>query len=258
MINAIKISLIDFVSIYILKNREGGALKNWVVWLCALLLLFLYIPGVEADVINDNSNNNDFTSAINLDGYFSLGPNSDVGNSSGYNSNPTKTPDPESIPWVSVIDPDVGGEPEFYSFTTPADNTPVWLDIDYGQETPYGAISLNTDYNTRIQVYDSEQNELSLGNNQYQDGYYGYGGTGSSIYDTNNDTTLDAFAYAHLDAGTYFIKVSGPNDSYTIPQDGAYHLQVSVENHPVPIPSALWLLSSGLIAIAGIRRKINK
>jgi hypothetical protein len=98
------------------------------------------------------------------------------------------------------------------------------------------------------------------------------GASGFSQYDTNGVTAvhlifsgadmapyigtgsllLDVFSYAHVTGGYV-----GSNSIVMNGQSFTTSATVSYDVTPTPVPAAVWLLGSGLLSIAGLRRKQN-
>ena len=242
-------------------------MKRFLIHFAICLLSFFPISILNASIIHDGDGNNTLTTATEIDPYFSVGANSDVGSTAQNVSDWTHAPDPLTIPWVSISNNTSQGQVDYFKFSVSQANSRAWIDVDYGYESLFGQTPTLTDYNTRIQVFDINNDAVSS-TGFYNDGDYRYGGTGSSIYSYKpsplvNHDTLDAFWFSSnpLAVGTYYIKISGPNDSYVIPTTADYTLQVSVTDHSVssvPAPSAVFLLGTGLVGLFAFRKNLKR
>ena len=90
----------------------------------------------------------------------------------------------------------------------------------------------------------------------------------SDISDSNGDfditvdsfgevsITIDDFTSSVLGDPTY-AKLIFSSDYQSTGTNTAEYLYTTLETSPVPIPGAVWLLGSGLLGLAGIRRKVR-
>lgn len=226
-------------------------MKRLPILVIAIAVVLIFSGLSRAAYFTETEPNDTFAQADNIDSYFSLGAEPDVGNPTDYGLG--KSPDPQIIPWVSITG---SGDNtiDYFSFTV-TDDSWFWMDLDYGyipDTQNYDSQLILYKYNPSTSSY--EYPYLGSGGNDLA--YY-YGGTGSvSAYGNGDDTSLDAYWRAKIGAGFYVLGVmnysAGP-----VPNDVHYKVQVSLEN-PVPIPGAIWLLGSGLIGIVGIKKKFKK
>ncbi len=157
-------------------------------------------------------NNNSIANAVDLSGLFELSPNSQVTRSG---SNPHVT-----VQGTLSNSNDV----DYYAFTVAEDNTALVFDIDGGGH--YGVN--NSGYyligaDTQIAVYNAAGGHIAgnldagLANNDPGSG------EGYNPYGLNRaDHTADPFLQDTLDAGTYYVAVSGVRGT-----NGSYRLHIS-------------------------------
>ena len=210
--------------------------------LCAICFVFGITQMSDAAYISEIEPNYTLSTAQNIDSHFSLGANPDILN-------------PETVPWVS-ISATGNGTYDYYSFTVTGTNIQGIFDIDYGKNQG-GSID------TELGLWNSS------GINLYENDDYQYSaGAGGSVH------SYDAYiTYTFDSPGTYIVGVaefssaSATTGGWTgnVPDAGdTYTLQVSIEDHtvgvgsdPIPEPATMLLLGSGLVSLAGFKRKKN-
>jgi hypothetical protein len=90
------------------------------------------------------------------------------------------------------------------------------------------------------------------------------GFTGAGLY-SNANSSIGNFNPSVLGSATFDITIPGVTSASTLSHvvfqfgtDDGHNLITGVVSSPVPIPGAVWLLGSGLIGLAGIRRRFRK
>jgi hypothetical protein len=220
-------------------------MKKLLGFLCALILVFGMAGIASALPILESEPNNTLATAQNIDSSFSLGANLDIAYS-------------ETIPWVSISTTGDNSY-DYYSFTVMGTDVLGIFDIDYGWD-------LGGSIDTELGLWDSAGNVLVS-----NDDHWPYtDGAGGSV--NGNDAYI---AYTFASPGTYIIGVArhyasahsrGWSHCSDTPDGGdTYTLQVSISGHgtgtaPVPEPSTILLVGTGLIGIIGFggRKRLNK
>lgn len=187
-----------------------------------VLLATLSIPA-QAAVVGEIESNDTMATAQNINPYFSLDFNPNIGD---YYSNTSTV-----IPHVS-IDGTGNYTHDFYAFRTTGGL--AIFDIDFA--SGFGGLS-----DSWLNLYDASGTRIAA----TDDSFTGWGQGGSV-------SGLDSYLQTTLAAGDYFISVGRYYDNAYV--DGSYQLQVSIENHSVPEAGTLALLAMGLAGM-GLRKK---
>ena len=214
---------------------------------CSLMMALLFVTTSNAALVFETEPNDDLTTAQNIDPFFSLDFDNDIGTSTINTST--------SIPHVTV---NGTGESDsnnltydVYSFTVASPGL-AYFDIDYG----YTFIDLGDlgNFDSYLRLYNQSGSLISFNDDSYS---------------TDNGTvsTFDSFVeYNFKTTGTYYIEVGRFPAGNPVSTDATYLLHISIENHPLqdePIPTlSEWgvIIMSILLACSSIfiyRRKWN-
>lgn len=208
------------------------------------LLLTAAAP-VLAGIVNETGGNNTIATAQNVDAFFTLDFNEDVGDKVANTST--------TIPNVTILgkgDATGDGSFDYYSFTTHAPNSKVVFDIDHTKWT--NNVPLDT------QIFAFSPSGTFWGMNDNSD--ITWGALGST---RTEDSYLEV---TFPTAGLYVIGV-GRNNSIAIGPPNAgiagtflkagdeYTLQISV---PVPEPSTMALATLGVFGVFAAGRRFRR
>jgi hypothetical protein len=114
----------------------------------------------NSGTITDATGNTSFDSARNIDQGFTIGAKQDVGTTTYTGNDWVKGPNSTIVPWVSIENPKAWGQVDFFSFTV-GSNSKVWVDVDYGYQTPVSSAPLQTDYDTQLTIYNSQKIDIT-------------------------------------------------------------------------------------------------
>lgn len=122
---------------------------------------------------------------------------------------------------------------DFYSFFNPVAGQ-AFFDIDYAKD--FGG-----SFDSWIQLYDSSFNLITANDD--------------SAIESGSASNLDSFIeQSLLTAGTYYVAVGSYPNLSDIPFGANYTLHISHAS-AVPVPAAIWLFASGILALFGLSRK---
>jgi len=125
------------------------------------------------------------------------------------------------------------GTVDYYSFNGLSGQ--AYFDIDYAYD--FGGA-----FDSWIELYDS--NGLLLASND------------DSFIEAGSFHGFDSFLGQELDLGEmYYLAVGSYSGLSDIPFGANYTLHISQSVSAVPVPAAVWLFGSGLIALAGLVRR---
>ncbi|MGF1643178.1 MAG: DVUA0089 family protein [Thiotrichales bacterium] len=201
------------------------------------LLPALFCGTAFAFPVNDLEPNDTLATAQNINASFSTGFDADIGDADGNNIS-------TSSQHVTVYGTG-NGSYDYFRFTVPTAGTLGVFDIDYGMPGFDSELALWTAAGTVLAENDDHSTTA---------------GAGGSVHN------FDAFIqYLFDSAGDYIVGVARYSASATssgwtggvIGEGQDYRLQVALMSPvtPVPLPGAVWLFGSGLLAAIGIARK---
>ena len=175
------------------------------------------------------ADNSVITSAQFIDDiYFTSGYDADINTESGINISTSSLHASVLASGDNTVD--------FYGFNGIAGQ--AYFDIDY-------AMDFGGSFDSWMQLYDASFNLLATNDD-------------SSI-ESGSVHSFDSFISYNLTSNdVYYVAVGSYPSLGDIPFGANYTLQISQQVSPVPVPAAVWLFGSGLLALAGfMRRKQN-
>lgn len=205
--------------------------------LCALVLSAsaLSVGSAEAAYVSvtDSSANSARAAALNLDANFDKVFDANIGNPSTNISTSFFHASVNAVTGTS-------GSLDWYSFTTNAANVQAYFDIDFGMP----------DLDSWIRLYDANGVQIA----QNDDG---------NVLDAGSSNGFDSFLSRVMTTpGLYYLSVGRYSFSgqTTLNAGQGYTLHISLASHTapineVPIPTAAWLFSTGLVGLVGIGRR---
>ncbi len=211
----------DSTTVGITEIKDG---KTWIKYFIPLSEDYSGTYGVDKDV--------DPGSGVNMK---TIGTESDYG--SGYS--------PDALTMFIEYSP-----VEFPAAT--AVLTFEFLDLDIEPDND----PTDPDFFETIQIFSGDNNPLTdVISNAWDDesnSFYSVVSAGNLVTITFPDLT------AHLGGDPTYAKLTftsdyGSHSGWNTPE----YLYTTLETTPVPIPGAVWLLGSGLLGLAGIRRKLR-
>ncbi len=202
-----------------------------LVVLCSLFI----VNGAGAIQIAETIGNNSYLTPMNLDSYFSVGPNPEI---QGADMN---------FPWVSVTSSGEAGK-HFFSFN--ALPTTYYFDIDHGAESPGWC-------DIEMGVWNGDTGQLIARNDDH------------SPVDPGSISSLDSWIELFFDIPTLVIfglsefpSSFGPNGDTIgnlLDFDDRFIVNVSGDFNvaPVPEPGTIFLFGLGIVGLFGVGRKLK-
>ena len=195
-----------------------------------LIATGVYATTSQAAYLTESyADNSVITSAQFIDDiYFTSGYDADINTESGINISTSSLHASVLASGDNTVD--------FYAFNGIAGQ--AYFDIDY-------AMNFGGSFDSWMQLYDSSFNLLA-----YND---------DSSIESGSVHVYDSFISYNLAVDDiYYVAVGSYPSLGDIPFGANYTLQISQQVSPVPVPAAVWLFGSGLLAFAGfMRRKQN-